>query len=58
MTPEEIKVVVATHGHSDHVGNLNLFPHAKFIVSYDVSEGDHYTVHPFNSGTPYRIDDG
>ena len=56
VTPNEIDVVVCTHGHSDHVGNLNLFPNAKFIVSYDVSEGDLYSVHDFQGGNPYIID--
>ncbi|NXH30345.1 MBLC1 protein, partial [Myiagra hebetior] len=26
VTPAQVTHVVATHGHSDHVGNLNLFP--------------------------------
>ena len=28
LTTEDVNVVVGTHGHSDHVGNLNLFPHS------------------------------
>ena len=40
LTPAEIDTVVGTHGHSDHIGNLNLFPHATVIVSYDISRGD------------------
>jgi len=42
FTPEDICTVICTHGHSDHVGNLNLFSHAKFIVGYDVFTGDVY----------------
>ena len=34
--------VVCTHGHSDHVGNLNLFADAKIIVSHDICKGDKY----------------
>jgi glyoxylase-like metal-dependent hydrolase (beta-lactamase superfamily II) len=57
LTPGEIDHVVCTHGHSDHVGNIGLFPHATMVVSHDVSRGDLYTEHPFASGEPYRIDD-
>ena len=58
LVPDEIDFVVCTHGHSDHVGNLNLFSDATFIVSYDVSRKDHYFVHPFKHGIPYKIHDG
>ncbi|XP_028399196.1 metallo-beta-lactamase domain-containing protein 1-like [Dendronephthya gigantea] len=55
LPPEEIDFVVCTHGHSDHVGNLNLFPDATFIVSYDVSKKDQYIVHQFKHGVVYKI---
>ena len=42
LSPEDINVVVVTHGHSDHTGNLNLFPRALFIVSFDICHKDHY----------------
>ena len=58
MTPADVDHVVCTHGHSDHVGNVGLFPHATLIVSHDVSSGDLYREHPFASGAPYAIDDG
>jgi len=38
----DITHVVGSHGHSDHVGNLNLFPDALLIVSYDICRGDTY----------------
>jgi glyoxylase-like metal-dependent hydrolase (beta-lactamase superfamily II) len=53
---DDIHYVVCTHGHSDHVGNNNLFPNATFVVSYDISNGDLYTFHDF-SIQPYVIDD-
>jgi glyoxylase-like metal-dependent hydrolase (beta-lactamase superfamily II) len=56
LQPGEIDFVICTHGHSDHVGNVNLFPEATVIVSHDVSKGDLYTSHDFARG-PYRIDD-
>jgi len=38
----DITHVVCSHGHSDHTGNLGLFPDAVLIVQYDISLGDAY----------------
>jgi len=38
----DITHVVCSHGHSDHVGNINVFPDALLIVSYDICRGDTY----------------
>jgi glyoxylase-like metal-dependent hydrolase (beta-lactamase superfamily II) len=57
VTPDDIKYVVITHGQSDHVGNNNLFPRAKFILDTDVSVGDEYSVHDFHEDA-FHIDDG
>lgn len=57
LTPDDIQYVVCTHGHSDHVGNNNLFLYAKHIVGYSVSFRDVYTLHPFEDGQPFVIDD-
>lgn len=57
LAPDKIEYVVCTHGHSDHVGNLNLFPHSVHIVSFDICIEDQYTSHDFNQGIPYEIDD-
>lgn len=57
LTPDDISYVICTHGHSDHIGNINLFPNATVICSYDISKGDLYTIHDFASGKPYRIDE-
>lgn len=57
LSPQDISYVVCTHGHSDHTGNTNLFPDAALISSFDVCNGDLYTLHDFASGTPYVIDD-
>jgi len=54
LRPRDIDYVVCTHGHSDHIGNNNLFPSATFIVSYDVSKKDLYTFHDFRAAS-YRI---
>jgi len=56
LNPENINWVVCTHGHSDHIGNNNLFPDAQFVVGFDCSRGDLYTWHDFASGLPLEID--
>lgn len=40
VDPNGIHFVIGTHGHSDHIGNLNLFPSSTIIVSYDICNGD------------------
>lgn len=55
--PSAVAYVVCTHGHSDHVGNLNLFIHAIHILSHDICHGDEYMSHDFERGIPYEIDD-
>lgn len=50
MTPEDITWVVSTHGHSDHLGNNNLFLKAKHIVGTNISQRNRYFIHDFNSG--------
>ncbi|XP_030043336.1 metallo-beta-lactamase domain-containing protein 1 [Microcaecilia unicolor] len=54
--PVDVTHVVCTHGHSDHVGNLNLFSNATFVVSYNICRRDLYLAHDFNAGVPYVID--
>ena len=50
LRTEDINYVVCTHGHSDHIGNNNLFLNAKHVVGYCVSFKDHYEIHPFEKG--------
>uniref|UniRef100_A0A1B6FWH0 Metallo-beta-lactamase domain-containing protein 1 n=1 Tax=Cuerna arida TaxID=1464854 RepID=A0A1B6FWH0_9HEMI len=52
---EDISYVVCTHGHSDHIGNNNLFVNAKeHIVGFSISYKDQYKLHPFESGFYFR----
>lgn len=51
----DIKTVVCTHGHSDHIGNLNLFPHAKLIVGHDISKGNIYEDFDFKKMEQYKL---
>ncbi|KAK7486924.1 hypothetical protein BaRGS_00021895 [Batillaria attramentaria] len=57
VAPEAVHYVICTHGHSDHVGNLNLFQSCVHILSYDVCRRDQYMMHDFARGIPYEIDD-
>ncbi|NXB31717.1 MBLC1 protein, partial [Eulacestoma nigropectus] len=40
LAPADVTPVVVTHGHSDHAGNLNLFPGATLLVGFDLSRGE------------------
>ena len=51
VPPEKINYVICSHGHSDHVGNLNLFQSAVHIVSFDICKGDQYIMHDFEQVT-------
>lgn len=56
VSPEEIAYLINTHGHSDHIGNNNLFLQAKHIVGQNISFKDHYEFHNFAEA--YVIEDG
>uniref|UniRef100_A0A8C2Y5I6 Metallo-beta-lactamase domain-containing protein 1 n=1 Tax=Coturnix japonica TaxID=93934 RepID=A0A8C2Y5I6_COTJA len=42
VTPRDVTHVLCTHGHSDHVGNINLFPSASILLA----QGVPYAPHP------------
>lgn len=57
LHPDDIDYVVSTHGHSDHLGNNNLFLRAKrHIVGTNISLRNRYYVHDFEAG-PFRLTD-
>ena len=59
LSPGDVTHVVCTHGHSDHVGNLNLFPAAVVLVGFDLSRGDGcYLPHGLAEGRPYVLHPG
>lgn len=59
VAPGDVSHVVCTHGHSDHVGNINLFPTATLLVGFDLSQGEGlYLPHNLGTGTPYSIHPG
>lgn len=56
---DEIDYVICTHGHSDHVGNNNLFVNAKLLVGRCVSYKQMYYNDStfFNDSGIYEIDE-
>lgn len=54
--PDDISTVINTHGHSDHIGNNNLFLKAKHIVGQNISFKNQYELHDFEDA--YVIEDG
>lgn len=57
ITADDISYVVSTHGHSDHVGNNNLFLSAVHIVGHDMSHKDQFRLHDFFK-EPFQLADG
>nr|XP_057932053.1 metallo-beta-lactamase domain-containing protein 1 [Doryrhamphus excisus] len=57
LEPGDIRLVVGTHGHSDHVGNLSLFPSSPMIVGHDMSQGDIYTPNMLAQGGAHIVDE-
>lgn len=54
LNPEDISVVISTHGHSDHTGNNNLFLNAKWhIVGQSIMNKNHYLIH--EPWTPFEL---
>lgn len=53
---DDINWVISTHGHSDHIGNNNLFPKATQIVGNSLSKGETYYLHDFEKCN-YVIDE-
>ncbi|NXS28848.1 MBLC1 protein, partial [Pomatostomus ruficeps] len=59
VTAEDVTHVVVTHGHSDHVGNVNLFPAATLLVGFDLSRGEGlYLPHGLAQGVPLVLHPG
>jgi len=56
VNPEDINYVVCSHGHSDHVGNLNLFLHAQqHFVGSSINHKNVYILHDFDE-SPFVLD--
>ncbi|XKL62538.1 hypothetical protein PGB90_002371 [Kerria lacca] len=57
VCPDRIQLLVSTHGHSDHIGNNNLFLKAKHVVGFSVSFQHKYFDHSFLYGEELIIDE-
>ncbi|XP_049644649.1 metallo-beta-lactamase domain-containing protein 1 [Suncus etruscus] len=59
VAPGDVRLVVGTHGHSDHIGNLGLFPGAALLVSHDLClPGGRYLPHALSEERPLRLGAG
>ncbi|XP_040828851.1 metallo-beta-lactamase domain-containing protein 1 [Ochotona curzoniae] len=59
VAPRDVTLVVGTHGHSDHIGNLGLFPDAALLVSHDFClPGGLYLPHGLGEGRPLQLGPG
>ncbi|NXC11126.1 MBLC1 protein, partial [Orthonyx spaldingii] len=59
VAPGDVTHVVVTHGHSDHAGNINLFPGATLLVGFDLSRGEGlYLPHGLARGAPLVLHPG
>ncbi|NXF70394.1 MBLC1 protein, partial [Ciccaba nigrolineata] len=59
LRPNDVTHVICTHGHSDHVGNINLFPDAILLVGGDLSgPGGWYRPTALARGVPYVLHPG
>ena len=50
VDPGQVNFLICTHGHSDHIGNNNLFLNATHIVGQSVSKGEEYDLKAFEQG--------
>lgn len=55
VNPNDINYMVGTHGHSDHIGNLNLFLNADHFVGSCRSHKQVYFSHDFEK-EPFVLD--
>ncbi|XP_059549693.1 metallo-beta-lactamase domain-containing protein 1 [Myotis daubentonii] len=59
VAPVDVTLVVGTHGHSDHIGNLGLFPRAALLVSHDFClPGGCFLPHGLGEERPLRLGPG
>ncbi|NXI20695.1 MBLC1 protein, partial [Irena cyanogastra] len=59
VSPSDVTHVIVTHGHSDHAGNLNLFPEATLLLGFDLSRGRGlYLPHGLASGAALELHPG
>lgn len=57
LKSEDIDFVICSHGHVDHIGNLNQFPKATIIVGTEIMRHDGIVEHNFSEANPFVIDE-
>ncbi|PAA80969.1 hypothetical protein BOX15_Mlig022574g1, partial [Macrostomum lignano] len=62
LSASSISMVICTHGHVDHIGNLAMFstgcPNKLMIVGCDIAQSpDRFLAHDFRSGIAYELDE-
>lgn len=50
LTCNDVDFLVCTHGHSDHIGNNNLFLKAKHVMGGAINFKDVYDINSFKTG--------
>ena len=56
IRPQDVNVLIGTHSHPDHIGNLNLFTNARLhVCGFSVYHEDRYTDHLFTEGESLDI---
>ncbi|KAL5965219.1 Metallo-beta-lactamase domain-containing protein 1 [Taenia solium] len=53
LKPEDINFVICSHGHVDHIGNLNHFPNATIIIGTEIMRHDGIVKHNFSETNPF-----
>lgn len=52
---EDIDILIGTHGHPDHIGNLNLFLKSKHYIGFSIYQNDCYEAHPYKDDVPLKL---
>ena len=56
LRSSDVDVVVCTHTHPDHAGNLNLFTDSRLhVCGFSVYREDRYETHAFDAGEPLQL---
>lgn len=49
INPNNVKKVIFTHLHYDHIGNADLFPHAEFYASNNAKKDNNFILDPITT---------
>lgn len=57
LKSEDIDFAICSHGHVDHIGNLNYFPNATIIIGTEIMRHGGVVKHHFSESNPFVIDE-